>query len=264
MEGDRFPLSVVVIARDEERDLEECLKSARWANEIIVVVDERSKDRTEEIARALADKVFIRKMKNEGEHRNWAYAQARNEWVLSLDADERITEELREEICQRLKKGEKRFSGFAIPRKNFLGDYWIKFGGEYPAGQLKLFKKDLCRLEEVEVHPRIFLQGEWTCLSSPLLHYSSRDISDFIHKFNSQTTLEAEKWWRTNREVCLFHILRRAIDRFFRKYVYKKGYKDGFIGFFLALFAGLYQIVSFAKYIEKKGRLERDEKRSAG
>jgi len=246
----QFPLSVVIITKNEEENIRECLKSVQWADEIIVV-DDGSTDKTREIAREFTDKIIVKKMENEGRHRNWAYAQAKNEWVLSLDADERITSELKEEICQILKNN-KEFSAFTIPRKNFLGDYWLRFGGEYPAGQLKLFKKASFRFEEVEVHPRAFLEGKCGHLQKPMLHYSSKNFTDFLNKFNSQTTLEAKKWISTNRRMSLGHALRRTIDRFLRKYLFKKGYKDGFIGFMLALFAGLYQIISYAKYWETK------------
>jgi len=191
---------------------------------------------------------------NEGWHRNWAYSQANNGWILSLDADERITKEVKKEICQRLKENSE-FSAFAIPRKNFLGDYWMKFGGEYPAAQLKLFKKKFFRFEEVEVHPRAFLQGKCGHLQNPLLHYTYKNFSDFLVKLDSQTTLEAKKWIKTNRKMSFRHALWRTIDRFFRKYFRKKGYRDGFIGFILAIFAGFYQIISYAKYWEMKRAL---------
>src|SRR3989338_6432722 len=94
----KIPLAVVVITKNEESNIEDCLRSVNdWADEI-VVVDDESTDKTVEIARRFTDKVFLKKMENEGRHRNWAYARAKNEWVLSLDADERVTEELKQEI----------------------------------------------------------------------------------------------------------------------------------------------------------------------
>ncbi len=248
----KFPLSVVIITKNEEKDILKCLESVQWADEIIVVDDE-STDKTREIANRFTDRIFIRKMENEGWHRNWAYSQANNGWILSLDADERITKEVKKEICQRLKENSE-FSAFAIPRKNFLGDYWMKFGGEYPAAQLKLFKKKFFRFEEVEVHPRAFLQGKCGHLQNPLLHYTYKNFSDFLVKLDSQTTLEAKKWIKTNRKMSFRHALWRTIDRFFRKYFRKKGYRDGFIGFILAI-AGFYQIISYAKYWEMKRAL---------
>src|SRR5207244_2108901 len=124
-----------------------------WADEIIVVDDESS-DRTIAIAKNYTDQIFQRRMENEGVHRNWAYTQARNEWVLSLDADETISPELQEEILASLPKNT--FDAYAIPQKNFIGNYWVRHSGWYPASKIKLFKKNKFRYEEVEVHPRAF------------------------------------------------------------------------------------------------------------
>ena len=253
----RLPLSVVVITKNEERNIETSLKSVTgWADEIIVVDDE-STDQTVAIAQRYADKVFHRKMDVEGRHRNWAYAQAKNDWVLSLDADESASEELKGEIAQTLFQASTRFHAFSIPRRNYIGDTWVKYGGQYPSGQLKLFMKQYFRFEEAEVHPRVFLDGETGHLTKDIIHKSYRDFAHFLAKLNSQTTLEARKWYLAKRKVTLGRAIWRAIDRFPRTYIRKKGYKDGFIGFMVAFFASLYQIISYAKYWElthlKKG-----------
>ena len=248
---DKPLLSVVVIAKNEENNIVECLSSVHgWADEIIVVDDE-STDQTVELAEKYVDKVFHRKMDNEGKHRNWAYAQAKNDWVLSLDADERITRELRDEISEILREN-KTYHAFTIPRRNYLGDYWVKFGGQYPAAQLRLFLKDCFKYEEVEVHPRVFLDGETGHLTKDMIHYSYRDFSHFLSKLNGQTTLEAKKWVQTDRGMSFGRAVRRTVDRFFRTYLRKKAYKDGFIGFMVGFFASLYQIISYAKYWEMK------------
>ncbi|MBI4335617.1 MAG: glycosyltransferase family 2 protein, partial [Candidatus Omnitrophica bacterium] len=115
----KVPLSAVVITRNEERNIADCLNSVNWADEIIVV-DDFSSDKTIEIARKFTDRILQRKMDIEGVHRNWAYRQARNEWVLSLDADERVTTELAEEIRAVLAAPTK-YNGFTIPRRNYIG-----------------------------------------------------------------------------------------------------------------------------------------------
>jgi len=252
---DKTLVSVVVITKNEENNIAECLLSVHgWADEIIVVDDE-STDRTVELSEKYADKVFHRRMDNEGTHRNWAYAQAKNEWVLSLDSDERITPELRDEISQVLKEN-KIYHAFTIPRRNYLGDYWVKFGGQYPAAQLRLFLKDHFKYEEVEVHPRVFLDGETGHLTKDMIHYSYRDFSHFLAKLNGQTTLEAKKWVQTGRQMSFGRAVWRTMDRFPRSYIRKKAYKDGFIGFMVSFFASLYQIISYAKYWEMKQRIK--------
>ncbi len=250
------PLAVVVLTKNEERNLGACLETVSgWVDEIIVVDDE-STDKTVDIAAQFKAKVFRRKMDIEGIHRNWAYQQAKNEWVLSLDADERVTEELRDELSCLLENKDIKYAGFTVPIRNYIGSYWIRHGGWYPAAKLRLFRKDKFKYEEVEVHPRAFMDGECGHLTKDLLHYSYRSFSDFLDKLNKQSTLEARKWLKQNKPMRLVHFSWRAIDRFFRTYLRKKSYKDGFVGFMIAFFASLYQIMSYAKYWEFKRELK--------
>ena len=242
-------LSVVVITKNEERNLTPCLESVyRWADEIIVVDDE-SADKTLDIAKQYDAKIISRKMDVEGRHRNFAYAQARNTWVLSLDADERVTEELKREIEKELTP-ETMCNGFTIPRRNYIGDYWVRYGGWYPSPQLKLFRKDKFRYEEAAVHPRAFMDDPCGHLKSDIIHYSYKNIEDFLGKLNNQTTREAQKWHSQNKPMRIGRFIWRAYDRFFRSYFGKQGYKDGFIGFVVAYFAGIYQFLSYLKYRE--------------
>ncbi|MFH0855155.1 MAG: glycosyltransferase family 2 protein [Candidatus Omnitrophota bacterium] len=241
-------LSVVILTKNEESRIAECLESVKWADEIIVVDDE-SQDNTAEIVKKYTNRIFRRKMEIEGRHRNWAYAQAANSWVLSLDADERITPELKEEIGKTL-ANEPGESGFTIKRKNYIGEYWVRHGGWYPSPQLKLFRKDKFRYEEAEVHPRAFLDGACGHLHSDMLHYSYKNLEDFWAKLNKQTTWEAYKWRKQDKPMRLGRFLWRTYDRFMRAYFGRKGYKDGFIGFVVAFNAGLYQFISYLKYRE--------------
>ena len=256
---EKVPVSVVVITKNEENNIDMCLSSVHsWADEIIVVDDE-STDKTIELVQKYTNKVFTRRMEIEGTHRNWAYAQAKNEWVLSLDADESATDELKEEIDAVLPGTE--FEGYTVPRRNYIGDYWVKYGGQYPSAQLKLFMKSKFRFEDAEVHPRIFIDGGQKAISTlqkDIIHKSYRDFEHFLAKLNGQTTLEARKWIRDNRKMTFGKALWRTIDRFFRTYLGKKGRKDGFIGFMVAFFASLYQMISYAKYWQmKEGKLEK-------
>jgi glycosyltransferase involved in cell wall biosynthesis len=246
----KVALSVVVITKNEEANIKDCLESVKWADEIIVV-DDNSTDNTVEIAQNYTDRIFEKKMEIEGRHRNWAYAQARNSWVLSLDADERVTPELKLEITAAIADAGE-FKAFNIPRRNYIGNYWVKYGGWYPGAQLKLFKKEDFRWEEAEVHPRAFLKGPSKQLNSDIIHYSYKDFEDFLNKMNKQTTLEALKWVRDKRRMGLGRAIRRTVDRFMRTFLRKKAYKDGFTGFMVSVFAGFYQILSYAKYREFK------------
>src|SRR3989338_7813007 len=148
------PLSVVILTKNEASRIRDCIESMRWADEVLVIDDE-STDSTVQVAESLGARVLRRKMDLEGRHRNWAYAQARNEWVLSLDADERVTPKLAEEIQTAVSNGSA-YELYAIPRRNYIGDRWIRYGGWYPSQQLKLFKRSVFRWEETTVHPRAF------------------------------------------------------------------------------------------------------------
>jgi len=240
------PLSVVIITKNEEDRIEGCLESVRWAAELIVV-DDGSTDRTVEIARRYTDRVIQRRMEVEGIHRNHAYGLASHEWILSLDADERVTPELRTEIAALL-AARPPLNGYAIPRRNYLGHRWLRHGGFYPSPQLRLFRQGHFKYEEVEVHPRAFLDTEAGCLQGDLIHHSYRNIEDFVAKLNRQTTLEATKWRNDGRSLGVGKGLWRTVDRFARTYWGKQGYRDGLLGFIMAVLGGVYQFLSFAKY----------------
>ena len=246
----RTPISVVVITKNEEGRIKDCLESVKWAEEI-VVLDDDSTDKTREIASQYTDKIYQKEMTNEGAHRNYAYSLASNEWVLSLDADERATPELEKEI-QDVLRGGTECNGFTIPRKNYIGDYWIRHGGWYPSGQLKLFRRDEFKYEEVNVHPRAFMEYPKGDLVNPIIHYSYRDIEDFVTKMNNQTSRESEKWLALEKGMPYSRAVRRMVDRFFRAYNKKNGKKDGMLGFILAILGGGYQYLSYAKYWEEK------------
>lgn len=248
---DKIPLSVVVITKNEARNIEDCLKSVLWADEI-VVVDDFSSDNTVNTAKKYTDKIYQRKMDIEGVHRNWAYSKGINEWILSLDADEMATEGLKNEIEEIIKGTE--YNGFSIPLRNYIGKYWIQHGGWYPAEKLRLFKKDKFRYEEVEVHPRAFLEGKCGHLKQDIIHKGYPDFSHFLDSINRQSSLEAKKWVIDKRPMSFCRAIRKSIDRFIKGFVFKAGYKDGFIGFMVAFFGGLYQILSYAKYVELKNK----------
>lgn len=246
---ERIQLSVVILTKNNEGTIENSLKSVfDWCDEIMVI-DDLSTDQTVEICRKYTEKIFEKKMENEGRHRNWAYAQARNAWILSLDSDEIVTTELREEITGVLKNNPVE-NGFTIPRRNYIGEHWIKHGGLYPSPQLKLFQKSKFRFEEAKIHGRAFMDDPCGHLKSDIIHHTYRDIEDFIRKLNRQTSLEAIKWFNQNKPMRMGRFIWRSIDRFTRTYIVKKGYKDGFLGFVVAFFASMYQIISYLKYRE--------------
>jgi glycosyltransferase involved in cell wall biosynthesis len=246
--NNKVPLSVCMIVKNEERRLEDALKSVQWAEEI-VIIDDDSTDRTVEIAKKYTDKIVTRTMDIEGRQRNFSFEQASSEWLLSLDADERVTPELAESIRQNLSKPTD-LNGFDIPVKTFIGERWVKGAGYYPARKLRIFRRGKFQYEEEKVHPRAFLDGESGSVDGDLLHYSCQNLTQFITKFNRETTLEAEKWIRDGRKVSMWNLLRKTVDRFLKFYFIKGGFKDGFTGYLMSSFHSLYQLHSYAKYRE--------------
>ncbi len=249
----KLDLTVVVLTKNEEENIEKCLESVHgWADELIVV-DDQSSDRTVELAEKYA-RVLHKKMENEGNHRNWAHAQAQTEWVLILDADEYATKELTEEISAVLPGTE--HSCFSIPLKNYIGKEWIQHSGWYPASKVRLFRKADFHYEEVGVHPRAILAEGKTegHLTKDIVHKGYPNLEHFLGSLNRQTTLEAEKWIQTGRKMSMGKALWRTFDRFPRRYIRKKGYKDGLYGFVIAYFDSLYQFISYLKYREIKKR----------
>lgn len=248
---EKVPISVVVITKNEEDNIADCLKSASFAEEV-VVLDDNSTDRTAEIARQFTGRVFFRKMETEGAHRNYAYSLAKNDWVLSLDADERVSPRLAEELYN-LFKGPIKDVVFAIPIKTYIGARWIRYGGWYPASKDRLFDRRIVSYEEKGVHPRIIYHG--SCgrfLKGEIIHYSYADFHDFFQSLNNQTTLEAKKWFQEKRKIGLFKAYRKCLTRFFRYYIFEQGFRDGLVGLVAAWGRGFYQIMSYVKYWEMK------------
>jgi glycosyltransferase involved in cell wall biosynthesis len=249
---DKISLSVVTLTKNSEGIIEDCLKSVcDWAGEIIIV-DDMSTDKTLEIVSKYTDKIHIKKWEREGSHRNYAYALAKFDYVLSLDSDERVSPELRDEIIKIFKEGPK-YVGYNIPHRNFIGDYWIKHGGWYPNAKLKMYAKKSFKFEEeAEYHPRAFLDGPSYTLKSDIIHYAYRDFRNLFSKLNHQTDFEAKKWLRDKRKMSFSLCMIKAWSRFMKFYFTKNGRKDGFIGFMMALASSAYQLMTYAKYWEAK------------
>ncbi len=249
-------ISVVVIAKNEETRIADCLESVQgWAEEI-VVLDDESTDKTRLIAGRYTSKVISRVMDLEGRHRNFGASQAKNDWVMMLDCDERLTPELKAEIEAELKGRPEKTVAYWAPKKNFLGKVQLKYGG-WSNPRLKLYDRRFVQWSEAPydvVHPGIRIAEGYQKknLQSPFLHYDFRNIEDFVRKVNRYSTLEAIKWHLSNRKMTLGKAIWRSIDRFFRRLVGKKGYKDGFYGFVAACVSGFHEILAYGKYREIK------------
>ncbi|MFH1459057.1 MAG: glycosyltransferase family 2 protein [Candidatus Omnitrophota bacterium] len=245
--SEKLPISIVIITCNVAANIKECLESVKWADEI-VIVDNHSTDKTLDIAQAYTKSIYHDTWDREGSIRNRAYKKAKNEWVLTLDPDERVSDQLKEQIKDFISQGTE-FNAFSVSMRNIFGrKFWIKNGGWYPASRIKIFKKSKFYYEDAEIHPRAYLDGKEGRLTGEIIHYCYDDFTQVVSKMNVQSTLEAEKWIRDKRKMSFSIALIRTFSRFFKMYLQKNGYKDGMVGFMMAWQWATYQLLSYAKY----------------
>ena len=243
-------LTVTVIAWNEEERLRACLESVTWADEI-VVVDAESVDKTAQIAREFTDKVSVRVWPGFAAQKNYALEQATGEWILSLDADERVTLELRERIRAVLKE-DGPADGYSIPRRNIFWGEWVRHGGLYPDYQLRLFRRGAGRFAEDAVHESVTVDGRVDTLAEALLHQSYRDLEDFVRRSNRYSTLAARDWVQRGRRVSVPALVMKPLARFFSMYIVKRGFLDGWRGLVLAVLYAEYVFLRMAKAWEAR------------
>ncbi|MGQ0811853.1 MAG: glycosyltransferase family 2 protein [Nitrospiraceae bacterium] len=257
-DGKPLGLAVVIITLNEERNLDGCLQSVRWADEVIVV-DAQSVDRTVEIARQYTDKVFIRPWAGFGPQKNFAMDQTDADWVLVVDADERVTDALRREIQHCISTGSSAdVAGFEIPRRNFFYGRWIQGGGIYPDYQLRLFRRDAGRYDDVLLHERLVLAGRIARLASPMDHYSMPSIGHHVRKMARYTTLGAHEKLKKGLRVTVMELATHHLGTILNTYFLRRGYRDGVHGLVVAMFAGMHTFVKYAKAWESL-RVRRQE-----
>lgn len=240
-------IAAVIITKNEEKNIAACLESVAWADERIVV-DAESGDRTVAIAKPLATQVHVRPWPGYGPQKNFGMEQARSEWILIVDADERITPELRDEIQSALKAGPAAdVAGFEIPRKNYFYGRWIRGGGIYPDCQLRLFRKSAGRYDDTALHENLRLTGRIERLRQPMDHYSMPTIAAHVRKMARYTTLGAQEKIKTRSAVTALEIAGHHLGTIFKTYVLRGGWRDGVHGVIVALFAGMHTFVKYAK-----------------
>ncbi|MDZ7265745.1 MAG: glycosyltransferase family 2 protein [candidate division KSB1 bacterium] len=245
---DRIRLSALVITKNEAGNIQECLASLHWVQEIIVV-DAESEDNTAALAHKFTNKVFVRKWQGYAAARQFALEQCHGEWVLWVDADERVPVELREEICALL-SGTPACAAYELPRlANFLGR-WIMHGGWYPGHVVRLFRRELADFNHRRIHEGVEVRGRIGRLQNHLLHYTDRDLRHYFEKFNRYTSLAAEELQQSGRRFHWWDLLFRPPWMFLRMYVFKTGFLDGLPGFILACLSSAYVFTKYAKLWE--------------
>ena len=240
-------LSALVVARNEEAQLGACLETLRFADEIVVVLD-RSTDRSAEIARTLGARVIEGGWEREGPRRNTGLEACRGDWILEVDADERVPPTLAEEIRTAIAAAAAPI--FLVPIANHVGNRLIRHGwGAYNGVAAKpiLFRAGAKLWGEGRVHPKITLEGPRARLAHSLDHFVDRDLSDMFQRLNRYTDLAALDAVDTGKVPPLRSALRRIFSRGWKSYVARKGYREGAVGIALAVFSALYPLLTYLK-----------------
>lgn len=228
-------LSVVVITRDEERNIAECLASVSFADEV-VVVDSGSTDATVQIAQAAGAKVLrTDDWPGFGPQKNRALAQATHDWVLSIDADERVTPALREEIASVVAAAAPRFDAWDIPRRSSFCGKYMSHSGWYPDRVTRLFRRGKGRFSDDLVHERVIAQGPLGHLRSDLLHTTYPDLETMLAKLDRYSTASALAMHEAGARSSLAGALVRGLWAFIRTYALRLGFLDGRMGLVLAI-----------------------------
>jgi len=237
-------VSVVIITRDEEDIIEACLQSVQWAQDI-VAVDAQSRDRTVELCRKFTSRVYQRPWPGYAAQKSFALQQARCEWVLSLDADERVSEELREEIMA-IVGAPPQCDGYYVPRLSAYLGKWITHCGWYPGYQLRFFRKNKATITQARVHEGFTVQGTVGYLRGPLFHHSYRDLEENLEKLNRYSTLEAHDRVKQGK-VRWYHFLLHPLSEFWRKFIVLKGFAEGMHGFVLCAMSAFQKMALYMK-----------------
>lgn len=225
-------LSVIIITKNEANAIASCLESVIWADEIIVL-DSGSQDETVNICRQYTDLVFSTDWPGFGVQKQRALDKAQGDWVLSLDADELVTAELRSEIQQALQQDF--YQAYEIPRLSSYCGRQMRHGGWWPDPVLRLFRRNKGRFSDAMVHERIVVDGVVGKLQSPLLHNAFVNLDEVLHKVNSYSSLGAVMLYRQGVQSSLAKAIGKAVWTFFRTYILKMAILDGQQGLMLSL-----------------------------
>lgn len=251
-------LSVAIIAHNEAHRILQALESVKWADQV-VVVDTESEDGTGDIARQWGAEVLrAPNNPNLNVNKNTAISACRNDWILVLDADEVIPEALRREIEDVIETAQNK--GYLLPRQNFVWGSPLRYGGQYPDWQLRLFRKGWGIFPAQHIHERLKLEGKVGRLKSPMHHYPYPDLASMVHKGFRDALFEADYlrargYQATFFNLCLFGFIQSGI-RFFNRYVVKGGFLDGIPGLAMAFFDATNRILRWLRLweLERKAR----------
>jgi len=226
---DHETISACIITYNEEDNIRQCLESVKWCDEI-TITDSLSNDRTLEICREYTDKIYTRPYSGNIDQKNYAAAQATKDWILSLDADERVTPELEKEIRRVLQQKNPRVCGYYFKRQAYLFGKWIKHCGWYPDYKLRLFRRNKGRFEGREPHDQLAVNGKTRRLKGAIEHYTYKNLKEYIAKIERYSFTAAMNMELKNPPIIILMLLFRPPLKFLEFYFLKLGFLDGIIG----------------------------------
>lgn len=249
-----LPIAVSMTARNEVRNLTRSLGSVRnWVQEIVVVVNDCT-DGTEDIARTFGARVIEHPWEGYRDQKRFALSQVTAPWVLALDADEEVSDALREEIQRFFQGDHEHYAGAMFPRKVWFMGRWITHGDWYPDWSLRLFRKGRGQWEGSPEHDKIVLQGECRRLRGDLLHYSNPTLLSHVEKIGVFSDYFLQRQIAQGRCWSAFETVFRPWWRFFRAYVLRRGFLDGYPGYYIAKATAFATLVRYSRlYEHEKG-----------
>ncbi len=244
-------LSSIIIARDEETNIRRCIQSQQGViDEIIVIVDSRTIDKTVNVAESFPNVICqVVEWKGYAQAKIYALSKTSNNWVLWIDADEELTGELKEEL-KSFKTQTPKYSAYDLARRAFFLGKWIKHSGWYPSRVTRLFNKKFCSFNELGVHEHLKVEGGVGQLKFDLNHYTDPTIDHYFVKFNSYTSLAAKELKLKGKRVKLRDIIFRPVFLFLKMYIFRLGFLDGVHGLILAVFSSAYVFTKYCKLWE--------------
>jgi glycosyltransferase involved in cell wall biosynthesis len=255
MAKEKNSISVTIRTFNEEKNIRECLESVSWADEI-VVVDSNSTDKTITIAREFTDKVIIQKWLGHVGQSQFATDSTTNQWVLQMDADERVTPALRDEILG-LDLANSHYEAYEMPRRHFFMRQWINHSAWYPDYKIRLFRKDLCKWGGYAPHDEVKVKGRKQKLKNDILHYIYQDIAHFSATKNNYSSLTARDHYKNGRRASIIDITLRPLYAFLYRYFIRLGIADGIAGFTISVMEAHAVFMKYIKLYEIQNKLRR-------
>ena len=244
-------LSIVIITHNEADNIKDCLETVMWADEI-VVLDSFSEDETVQLCRQYTDKIFQSKFTDFSLQKNMVLGRASNEWVLSLDADERVTSQLKARIVSIISEDSEEYAGYYVPRENYFFGKWIKHCGLYPDYVLRLFRRSKGRFQDKLVHESVILEGNAGYLGEPLEHYTYKSIDDFIKRMEHYAALSVKQMRKEKKKSRWYNLMINPLAIFLKMYFLKKGFLDRSPGFIVCVLYTYYVFLKYAKSWEAR------------